>query len=456
MKNQQIPNTQKLKNRELLKLRKSARKVLKKLVTDQGIYASTGRGWKGPYHSWFGRDTAITADLVFAAEQLYLRKKLTEGAYSGLRHLATWQGSKNQPETGEEAGKLPHEIRKSFGVIDKLQHARSSNIKPWFVDPADGFLKNWDSCDSTPLWIMSMVRAHRAVGKPYDSATIENLRQALNWCLRNLDQYGGFAGFISANLQPGRVYSGLNNQGWKDSSQIYQYSDGNLGKHPIRDVLISAEMWAAFRYGADVFDKRNPQLAQRLLHKAELLKKHFNDDKQGFLFIDKSTELPFFAQALDSDNRKLEVISADVGICLWAFYGKECIIHENLIDQVVQRLMQLDIFNPKVGFRNYSLLTNFKGGTQYHGSPHTYWPYVSALIVRGLDNFGYKAEAQLVATAMLGGIKHFHSCIELFVETPEHSLEPWHHPKIEQQSATNQAWTAAGVYYAAQYLLKSS
>jgi len=104
--------------------------------------------------------------------------------------------------------------------------------------------------------------------------------------------------------------------------------------------------------------------------------------------------------------------------------------------------------------RDYSTLTSFKNSTNYHGSAHTYWPFVSAMTVRGLDHFGYKKEARLVATAMLKGVSNFPSCIELFVETRGGTFEPWHHPDIDQQTAVNQAWTAAGMYYATHYLLK--
>lgn len=99
--------------------------------------------------------------------------------------------------------------------------------------------------------------------------------------------------------------------------------------------------------------------------------------------------------------------------------------------------MRSDMFNPEAGVRDYSLLTPLIGGTNYHGSPNTYWPFVSALIVRGLDHFGYKTEAKAVATAMLRAIQRFDSRIELFIETPEHKYAPWHHPTMGQQSSVN-------------------
>ncbi|HSX27296.1 MAG TPA: hypothetical protein VLG25_00780 [Patescibacteria group bacterium] len=441
-----------LSEKELRALERDAKKALRELVTPQGIYASPDEGWRGPYHSWFGRDSSITADLIFTAEKQKKIKSLSKKSYLALQSLTAWQGSQNNSETGEEKGKLPHEIRNMFGRVSKVQHAANSNFMPWFVDPSDGLLKNWDSADSTPLWVIAMARGRFATQRGFNSSTTGNLRLALEWCLNNLNRYGGLAGFLGADLQDGRIYSGLHNQGWKDSFQVYQNSDGSLAKHPIKDVLINAEMWSALKYGADIFKNHDPEFAEELSKNAALLKRRFNSPRDGFLFKDTSSGLPYFAQALDGNNQKLESVCADVGMCFWAYHKNACIIDERAMDRVVARLMQPDLFNPEAGIRNYSTFTSFKQGTGYHGSAYTYWPFVSALIVRGLDHFGYKDEAMAIASAMLRGISRFGSNIELFVETEDHMYKPWHHPKIGQQSSVNQAWTAAGVYYASRYL----
>lgn len=444
-----------LSKNELIVLQNRGLATLEKLVTKHGIYASTQHGWSGEFHAWFGRDSAITADLIFAAQQYNRNSNLAGDAYADLEFLIRWQGRADNAKTGESHGKMTHEVRKLSTTVDFVQHSAGTNLKPWYVDPADGLLKNWDSCDSTPLWIISIARWHKLTGAEYSPIIIPHLRLALEWCLANLKQYGGFAGFRGADLQPHRLYSGLHNQGWKDSVNIYQYQNGELAKQPIKDVFVNGAMWSALRYGAEIFRDQEGAFAETLQTAARNLKKRFNHVHSGFLMLDKKTNLHFYAQALDRYDARLTQQAADVGMCLWAYYEDECIIDKSYMSEVVTRLVLPDFLNTKAGIRNYSLGTFFGEGTQYHGSSHTYWPFVSALIANGLAHFNYDKEAQAVNMAFLQGVSEFQTCIELFVEDDMGSLHPWHHPLLRQpQSAADQAWTAAAVYYGTSYLLR--
>ncbi len=286
---------------------------------------------------------------------------------------------------------------------------------------------------------------------------LASLHSGLDWCLRNVAEYGGLAGFTGADLRPERKTTGLHNQGWKDNFGAYQYSDGLLAKHPIKDVFVNAACWAAFRYGAAVFRERDPTFAAVLEQSAKDLKELFNNPKHGFLMTDEQSMLHYYAEALDGNNKPLASISADAAMCLWAYYDDECVIDDMYISDVARRVTMDDMLNPEAGVRNYSSGTIvpklYAGG--YHRSSHTYWPFVSGLIAEGLDHFGYTPEAKLVAEALLAGVSHFNSCIEMFLEAEPHVFQPWHNVDNKQQSATNQAWTAAAVYYASAYLLTS-
>lgn len=443
---------QTLSTAELIELRDNAKTVLDKLVTLQGIYASTSDGWMGPYHAWFGRDSAITTDFLCAAVEFGGDINLADTGRRALLALARWQGQKNNEATGEEDGKLPHEIRKHFTEVQELQHAPNTNQKPWFIDPVDGILKNWDSVDATALWLIATVRAHRKLSMPYKGETRLQMKKAYEWLLRNMSHYEGFVGFLGADLQDGRRYSGLHNQGWKDTYQVYQ-DDQGLAKHPIKDVLVNAEAWAALQFGLEEFRDEDPELARRLRMAAETLRKLFNDPEKGFLLKDET----YFAQAIDGRGKQLPQLSADVGMCLWAFCQDDCVIDYPYVDRIVEKITQPELFNPVAGVRSYALGTEFHyGSTRYHGSPYTYWPFVSGLVARGLLHFGYDDQAAKIMTAYLLAVKHFQSNIEMFAETSDHRLVPWHHPELEQQSAIQQAWTSAAVYYASLYLLDTS
>ena len=439
---------QTLSTTDLIKLRDSAKRVLDKLVTPEGIYASTNDGWMGPYHAWFGRDSTITTDFLCAAVEFGGDINLADTARKALLELARWQGKKDDETTGEEYGKLPHEIRKHFTEVQEVQHAQNTNQKPWFIDPADGILKNWDSVDATALWLIATIRAHRKLGMSYTDETRRQMKHAFEWLLHNMDRYGGFVGFLGADLQDGRRYSGLHNQGWKDTYQIYQDENG-LAEHPIKDVLVNGEAWAALSLGRDEFIVDDPEFARKLDWAARTLKKKFNNKEDGFLLDGEM----YFAQAVDGRGKQLPQLSADVAMCLWAYYKDDCVIDIPYVDWVVEKVTRPTMFNPIAGVRNYAEGTEFRQGTRYHGSPYTYWPFVSGLITRGLLHFGYESQAAEVINAYLSAVKHFDSNIEMFIETSDHRLEPWHHPELEQQSAIQQAWTAAAVYYGSLYLI---
>lgn len=435
---------------DLITLRNRAKKTLDMLVTPEGIYASADLEWKGPYHSWFGRDSAITTDFICAAVAYGGDLKLAERAQRSLAGFAVWQGKKDDKSTGEERGKFPHEIRDTFNSVDEVQHASGTNQLPWFVDPADNLLKNWDSVDSTALWVLATIRAHKVLEYHFSESILGSMREALEWIMRSCMTYDGLLGFIGADLQPDRQYSGLHNQGWKDSFQIYQNSDGTLAPHPIKDVLANAEAWAALFEASEVF-ANDSEFSLRLRKAAEDLKTHFNDETKGFLLPDET----YYAQAIDGQGRQLPQVSIDVGMSLWAGHEDRSVIDARHIETVARVIAGASMFNPRVGVRDYALGTVFKQGTLYHGSPHTYWPFASMLVARGLDKFGYSAEAVKITEATLTAVMQLGSNIEMFVETLNLQLVSWHHPKVGQQSSAEQAWTAAAVYFGSLYLLNN-
>jgi glycogen debranching enzyme len=437
------------------KLRRRSTATLKKLVTSRGIYASTDNGKNGYFHALFGRDTAITASLILSAENLKGWRRFNRRAYHGLLHLRRWQGQRNNSATGEVLGKLPHEIHSPTSRNNETRQRTKFYIgRLWSLDPHDNLLKSWDSVDSTPLWIIAVVRWHNANHKAYQPNVLASLQLALEWCLGNLREYDGWAGYIGADQKPERHTNEWHNQGWKDSVDTYQYADGKPMRQPIKDVFVNACFWSALSYGADVFGSQNPSFAATLREQAARLKERFNDIEKGFLFRDRPSGRYFFAEALDAGNRQSRAITADVGMCLWAYHDNECIIKDMYLADVVNRILQPDIFNPQTGIRQYSLRSPAVRSTEggyHHGD--TYWPFVSGLITEGMAHFNFQKEAKQVAVAMLTGLNQFSSCIELYIRTPDGTYRPWAHPAKNQSSATDQAWTAAATYYATAFLM---
>ncbi len=81
--------------------------MLDALLSDEGwAYASTPPvepGDPGRFHALFGRDSLITA--------LQVLPERPDVARATLRALAALQGSRDDPETDEERGKILHEYR---------------------------------------------------------------------------------------------------------------------------------------------------------------------------------------------------------------------------------------------------------------------------------------------------------------------------------------------------------
>lgn len=454
MSSDALKNKPTIQTLDLEKVTRITRHNLDKLVTNDGILASTSAGWKGLYNHMFGRDSAIVALLVFDAEEITKDYLYCDIAYQALLKLGSFQATSDDARSGRQAGKIPHEILSNSGDTSEPPRV-DMGLDIWHLDERSGHMINWDSVDSTPLWILAVHRYHQLRSTPFSPETREQLFNALQWCLRNMSEFDGLAGFIPAKFQPHRNGPGLHNQGWKDSDLAYGDDDDHPVAYPVKDVFVNSLFWAALRSGAELFSESDPAFSAELRQQAASLKTRFNSAENGFLIKDKTQETYYFAEAIDANGNKLAAVAADSAMCLWPNYHGETVIAEEYLSDVVTRILQPDVFNERAGIRSYSLdhafMTRDNG---YHRSSWTYWPFVSAVISSALVRHGYPRAGKHIAEAMLIGVNHFESAIELFVETEDGEFEPWRHAELEQESAENQAWTAAAMYFALT-LLKS-
>ncbi len=433
---------------DLSRLRNLSVSTLEKLVTDDGIYASSAMGMEGLYHGFFGRDTAITAYLISQTEHMGKNSQFLYKAVGGLVQLMKWQSKEDNPHTGEEHGKFPHEIRLNENDYKHLtSDLTAKGWKSWYVDPNDKVLKNWDTADATQLWIIVISRMYEKNMVEMNSEMRSALKYGLMWTLRNIRDFQGFAGFAYDAERP---WAGCMNQTWKDSELAYMYEDGRKALPNLKDVFVNALSWCALRYGAKVFETFDHDFAHLLTTEAAALKQRFNELDRGFLMQDKKSGF-YYAEALDHENNQLKGISCDPAMALWAYCDGETIIDSQYIPHVVKRIMSTDMFDSEAGIRTYSCEGKAYDPILYHRGPHTYWPFVSALIADGLNHFGYGYETKQLLTAMVKGVQKFDSCIELFVKNND-NYERFKNPLADQVSCTDQAWTAAAVYYATQYL----
>ncbi len=423
-----------------------AASTLSELVTEQGIYASSNKGHEGLYYGFFGRDTCITACLILQAETQKQHFDYSHKAARAVLNLGNWQGQKSNPLTGEERGKITHEVRTDSKYYQHLTtELLERGEKSWYVDPDDGVMKNWDGIDSTALWVITIMRFAMAGVIDEKDIPKEQLRLALEWCI----------GAVTANKgafhhDTERPFGGLYNKGWKDSHYTYLHeNDGSMPVFPIQDVWVTSLFWCAFKYGAQLFEDENRVLSNELEEHARILYNQFNSP-EGFL-IDDPKSGKYFAEGIDGVGQKLIAVSADPALAFWAYFGNECIIAPQYRDSVVARIFQTDMYDPQAGLRIYSSELTFYDEIAYHRGQHTFWPFVSGLVVHGLHHFEYSKQARELSHAIGFAIDHFGTAVELFHKNGAEYTR-FKIPETGQTSCTDQAWTAGALYYVLNFL----
>ncbi|MGH2670762.1 MAG: amylo-alpha-1,6-glucosidase, partial [bacterium] len=167
----------------------------------------------------FGRDALLTALMLLPFDRTIAR--------GVLRTLARHQGTKDDPASEEQPGKIPHELRAGTAAAHRGRGVYYGTI------------------DATPLFVILAGEAHR-LPWPDIEALIPTIRAAVGWMQEGADA-DGF-------LEYGESAHGLRNQGWKDSWNGIQYADGGLprGSIALAEVQICVPNLAR---GATLFDE---------------------------------------------------------------------------------------------------------------------------------------------------------------------------------------------------------
>lgn len=417
-------------------------KSLLELATEKGINAS---GKEEIYGCIFGRDSALTILKIIKVHRKSPSDELMQICRRALLTLCELQGKETNIESGEEPGKFIHEFRQ-----EKFEHLTDRSISPWYLYP-DGFLKNYDSIDSTPLILIVLYKYWEATNDDqFLIKVLPYVEMGLNWIITSGDKDKD--GLLDYGLHSGRKHGGLTVQSWTDSHESLRQADGTFPEYPIAPVEAQGYAWLALRLWSRFFAKEHPVFASKLEKFARSMKKIFNE-----LFIFEDKPYHFAAQAIDGNRNLIKTITGNPLICLWAadyFEDKsESIIDDNfiydgnnisLIGSMVKRAFQADLFDPDAGIRTMSAFSptfNANCNSYHNGS---FWPVLNGLISEGLENFGFVSEAKLLKKASLKAIYHFNSPIELYTKDESGKF-------IEYLSTSGQvgcriqAWSAASV-----------
>jgi glycogen debranching enzyme len=362
---------------------------------DRRVVAA-GAPW---FMALFGRDALLTSWMALPLDQ--------QLALGTLQTLAGFQGSKIDPLTEEQPGRILHEVR--FGRETRLA--------------LGGGRAYYGTVDATPLFVALLGELHRWGLPDADlDALLPAADRALNW----IHTYGDLDGdgFVEYRRATDR---GLVNQGWKDSFDGINDATGRLAAPPIALAEVQAYVYAAYLARSSIASTAGDEpTAATYQSKAETLKTAFNEQ---FWLPDRG----WYAIGLDRDKRPLDALASNIGHCLWCG-----IIDDDRAEAVARHLLDPQMWTG-FGVRTLASTMGAYNPMSYHNG--SVWPHDSAIAAAGLMRYGYVAEAQRVALGILDAAHLFGGRLpELFCGFDRADFPS---PVPYPTSCSPQAWSSA-------------
>jgi glycogen debranching enzyme len=369
-------------------------------MTPHGYYPYAGIPW---FSTPFGRDGLITC-----LEFLPWFPEVTRGA---LSFLAAYQGTRLDPFTDEEPGKMLHEMRSG-----EMANLREIPYIPYY-----------GSIDVTPLFLITLEEYIRWTN---DRALLEqiwpNAQAAAQWLVEYGDRDGdGFIEYHKASEK------GLANQGWKDAWDAISHRDGRLAPSPIALCEVQAYAFAAYRAMNYLATRLGHiQEAERWQQRATTLQERFLRD---FWWEEEGT----FYLALDAEKQPCEVVASNPGQCLWTG-----IVPAEKAEQIISRLMQADMYSGW-GLRTLSTTAVRYNPMSYHNG--SVWPHDTALVGAGFARYNAKAEAGTLIRSLYQSSLFFEGARlpELYCGFP---LRQGYGPTRYPVACSPQAWAAGAPF----------
>ncbi len=336
-------------------------------------YAS---GEPGRFHALFGRDSAIVSLEVLPARP--------DVARATLRALAALQGSREDPETDEEPGKIVHEW---WPRAPQRLHRAGWPVR-------EGELRYYGSADSTSWFLVLLA----SLGDRSLASELEASWQAAGGWLERAIRNGD--GLVRHG--PRRAPGGLVQQGWRDAEDpadpTYRGAGilkpgGEVPEPPLADADTQAVSVVAMRALAVLSGKERWERAASRL--AATVEDSFDPE----------------TLALTGDGKKVEGAGSHLGWLLWA--GA---LSPAGRDLSAERLCQPDVLTPW-GLRTLSSQHPLFGSDAYHRG--AVWPFDSWLGWSGLRAAGRAATAERLRRGILAAIESIGPAPELFAVGPD-------------------------------------
>ncbi len=357
---------------------------------------AAGAPW---FMALFGRDSLLTSAMMLPVT--------IDLAVGTLRTLAHYQGTRDDPLTEEQPGRIVHEMR--FGTDISLA--------------LGGANRYYGTADATPLFVVVLGELARwGVPREVLEELLPAADRALAWIEDSGDRDGdGFVEYLRATDR------GLRNQGWKDSVDGVTFADGTLAEPPVALVEVQAYVYGAYRARALVARLlETPGDAARWEQRAAAFKKRFNE---AFWLEERS----YYAVGLDADKRPIDALASNMGHCLWTGVADDA-----KAARVAHQLLAPPLFSG-YGIRTLATTMAAYNPASYHNG--SIWPHDNALAVAGLVRYGHVLEAQQVAAALIDASAFFAGRLpELFCGFDRADLPG---PVPYPTSCSPQAWASA-------------
>jgi glycogen debranching enzyme len=362
-------------------------------------FVAAGAPW---FMTLFGRDSLLTAWMALPLEPAL--------ALGTLQTLAGLQGTRVDPFTEEEPGRILHELRLGPDTGRAL-----------------GGNHYYGTVDATPLFVMLLGEAWRWGADP---AAVRALLPAADAALAWVDRYGDRDGdgFIEYQRATDR---GLLNQGWKDSFDAITDTRGRIPQPPIALCEVQGYAYAAWQARAELADAfGDSDLAEHCRARAEALRTRFAE----------SFYLPrrgWYALALDGDKHPVDALTSNAAHCLWTG-----IATDEHAATLITHLSGPDM-DSGYGLRTLSARMGAYNPMSYHNG--SIWPHDTAIAVAGLLRYAHLDGAVDLARRLAAGLLEAATAFggrlpELFCGFPSAEFSP---PIPYPTSCSPQAWASA-------------
>ncbi|MBD0292188.1 MAG: amylo-alpha-1,6-glucosidase [Jiangellaceae bacterium] len=371
------------------------------------VTIAAGAPW---FMAVFGRDSLLTSYMA-----LVLDPRLALGT---LQTLARHQGTRVDPVTEEQPGRIPHELR--FGVEASL--VLGGNVY-------------YGTVDATPLFVMLLGELQRwGLFDAEVRRLIQHADRALEW----IDGYGDRDGdgFVEYQRSTDR---GLTNQGWKDSGNSVTFADGRLAQPPIAACEVQGYVYAAYLARALLAEHEGrPGNATYWHDRAGRLKQAFNEQ---FWLPDRG----WFALGLDRHKQPIDALASNMGHCLWTG-----IVDDDKAEAVAERLLSPEMFSGW-GVRTLSSSMTAYNPMSYHNG--SVWPHDTAIAVAGLMRYGFVDHGQRMAQGMLDAAAAFGGQLPELMCGFDRAV--YRRPVPYPTACRPQAWAAATPLYLLRALVRA-